>query len=76
MHEELRNVYKNVGGNPDGKRPFKRPRHIRDNIKMDIKKTGCGSAGWIHLAQDRGQWQALVNMVNEPLGSINFLSNI
>jgi hypothetical protein len=25
---------------------------------------------WIHLAQDRDQWQALVNTVNEPLGSI------
>jgi hypothetical protein len=25
---------------------------------------------WMHLAQDRDQWRAVVNMVNEPSGSI------
>jgi hypothetical protein len=33
---------------------------------------------WTHLTQDRDQWQALVNRVNEPSGSINvgkFLSS-
>jgi hypothetical protein len=32
-----------------------------DNIKIDLTKTGWGDMDWIHLAQDRDQWQALVN---------------
>jgi hypothetical protein len=34
-----------------------------DNIKMDLKETGCGGMDWIDLAQDREQWRALVNTV-------------
>jgi hypothetical protein len=32
---------------------------------MILRRTleGCGSMDWIHLAQDRGQWRALVNTV-------------
>jgi hypothetical protein len=30
---------------------------------MDLRKKGWGDTDWIHLAQDRDQWQALVNMV-------------
>jgi metal-sulfur cluster biosynthetic enzyme len=33
------------------------------DIKMDLTETGCGYKDWIHLAQDRDQWMALVNMV-------------
>jgi hypothetical protein len=33
------------------------------NIKMDIRGRGSSSMGWIHLAQDMDQWQALVNTV-------------
>jgi hypothetical protein len=33
-------------------------------------ETGWEVVNWIHLAQDRDQWWALVNMVNELLGSI------
>jgi hypothetical protein len=29
---------------------------------MDLREIGLGGMDWIHLAQDRGQWQALVNM--------------
>jgi hypothetical protein len=51
-------------GRPEGKRPFGRPRHRReDNIKMDLRETGIDGANWIQLAQDRVQWQALINMV-------------
>jgi hypothetical protein len=28
---------------------------------MDLRETGWGSMDWIHLAQDREQWMALVN---------------
>jgi hypothetical protein len=32
------------------------------NIKMDLKEIGFGDV-WIHLAQDRDRWRALVNTV-------------
>jgi hypothetical protein len=34
-----------------------------DNIKIDIGEIGFGDVDWIHLAQDRDMWWALVNMV-------------
>jgi hypothetical protein len=43
--------------------------YVENNIKMDLKEIGCDVVTWIHLAQDRGQWWALVNY-NEPSGSI------
>jgi hypothetical protein len=30
---------------------------------MDLREIGWGSMDWIHLAQDRDQWRALVNTV-------------
>jgi hypothetical protein len=46
----------------EGKRPLERPRRGgEDNIKMDMKGIDCNYVGWIHLAQDRNQWGALVN---------------
>jgi hypothetical protein len=30
---------------------------------MDLKENRCDDVKWIQLAQDRDQWQALVNMV-------------
>jgi hypothetical protein len=30
---------------------------------MDLRETGWGGMDWIILAQDRGQWRGLVNMV-------------
>jgi hypothetical protein len=30
---------------------------------MDLRQIGWGSAKWIQLAQDRGRWRAVVNMV-------------
>jgi hypothetical protein len=29
---------------------------------MEFRETGWGVMDWIHLAQDRDQWRALVNM--------------
>jgi hypothetical protein len=61
---QRRGVYRVLVGKPEGKRPLGRPRHRReDNIKMDLKEVGCGSMGWIELAQDRGRRLALVNAI-------------
>jgi hypothetical protein len=32
-------------------------------IRMDIRKIGSDGVDWIHLAQGRDQWRALVNAV-------------
>jgi len=32
-------------------------------IRMDLKVKGWKSVDWIHLAQDREQWRALMNSV-------------
>jgi hypothetical protein len=41
-----------------------RPVNIwEDNFKIDLKKVVWDGVGWIHLAQDREQWQTLVNAV-------------
>jgi hypothetical protein len=59
-----RNAYRIKVGNPEGKRPLRRPRHRwGDNIKIDLMEIGWGCMDWIDLAQDRDQWRALVNTV-------------
>jgi hypothetical protein len=50
--------------NPEGKRPLRRPRHRwEDNIRMDLREVGWEGVDWMHLAQDRNQWQTLVSAV-------------
>jgi hypothetical protein len=34
-----------------------------DNIKMDVRDIEWGGMDGIHVAQDRDQWKALVNVV-------------
>jgi hypothetical protein len=59
-----RNAYRILERKPEGKRPLGRSRgRWEDNIKMDLREIGRGGMDWIHLAQDRDQWRALVNMV-------------
>jgi hypothetical protein len=61
---EMINAYNILVGKPKGKRPLRRPRHRwEDNIRMDLREIGLEGVDWIHLAQDRNQWWALVNMV-------------
>jgi len=58
-------------GKPERKRPLRTSmRRWEDNIRMDLRETGWKGVDWMHLAQDRDKWQALVNMVNGLLGSI------
>jgi hypothetical protein len=63
-YREMRNAYIILVGKPEGKRPLVRSRHKWEvNIKMDIKETRWEGVDWMHLAQDRDQWWALVNML-------------
>ena len=60
---ESRVVYRVLVGNPEGKRPLRRPRRgWEDNIKMDLQEVGWGM-DWIQMAQERDMWRALVNAV-------------
>jgi hypothetical protein len=62
--EEKRNVYRMLAGKLERKRPLRRHRRRRENnIKMDLREIGWGVMDWIHLAQDRDQWWAVVNTV-------------
>jgi hypothetical protein len=48
----------------EGKRSLGRPRRRWEGgIRMDRREIGWGSVEWIHLAQDRDWWRAVVNMV-------------
>jgi hypothetical protein len=59
-----RNAYRILVGTLEGTRPLGRPRRRwEDNIRMDCREIGWGGMDWIHLAQDRDQWRALVNTV-------------
>jgi hypothetical protein len=47
---------------PEGKRPIGRTRcKWEDNITMDFRVTEWAYVGWIHLAQNRDQWNSRVN---------------
>jgi len=67
-HGETSNVYKILDRKPEGKKPFRRPRHKRkDNV--DLKEVVWEGVGWIYLVQDRDQWWTS-ECGNEHLGSI------
>jgi hypothetical protein len=51
----MKSAYKILVGKPR--------RRWEDNIRMDLRETGWEDVDWIHLVQDRDQWQALVNTV-------------
>jgi hypothetical protein len=52
------------GGKARRKESLERPRHRwEDGIKMDLRDIGWGVVQWIHLAQDRDRWRAIVNAV-------------
>jgi hypothetical protein len=61
---EGRNVYRVLVGKLQGKSPHERPRRRwEDGIKLDLRDIGWGGVEWIHLAQDRDRWWAVVNAV-------------
>jgi hypothetical protein len=63
---EVRGAYNILVGRLEGRRPRGRPkRRWEDNIKIDLWEIGFGDVDWIHLAQDRDGWWALVNTVTD-----------
>jgi hypothetical protein len=61
---EVRDAYNILVGKPEGRRPLGRPRRRwEDNIKVDLREIAFGDVDWIHWAQDRDKWRALVNTV-------------
>jgi hypothetical protein len=57
-------AYTILVGKPERKRELERTRHRwEDNIRMNVREIGYGGVDWLHLAQDRDRWRALVNMV-------------
>jgi hypothetical protein len=61
---EGRNLYRVLVGKREGKRPLEKPRRRwEDGIKVYLREIGCGGVEWIHLAQDRDRWWAVVNAV-------------
>jgi hypothetical protein len=61
---EVRGAYNILVGGLEGRRPLGIPRRRwEDNILMDLREIVFGDVDWIHLAQDRDRWRALVNTV-------------
>jgi len=49
---EGKDVYRVLGGRPEGKRPLARPRRRwEDNIKMDLREKWIDGANWTRLDQ-------------------------
>jgi hypothetical protein len=83
-HVERMGVNKNVRaysvlvGKLQGKRSIGRPRHRWEDIRMNLREIRWSGMDWIDLAQDWGQWRALVNTVvnlRVPLNVQKFLSS-
>jgi hypothetical protein len=60
---DIKNACNILVGKLYGKRPFARPRRRWEgNVKTSLKKKREYEAvNWIHMAQDRDQWRALVS---------------
>jgi hypothetical protein len=63
------NVCSSLVENFEAKRPLGRSRRRwEDNIGMYLREIGWEVVDWMHLAQDRDQWRAVVNTVrNLPI---------
>jgi hypothetical protein len=60
---ERRGAYSVLVRKPEGTRPLGRPRRTwEDSIKTDVQEVGW-DVEWIDLAQNRDEWQHLVNTV-------------
>jgi hypothetical protein len=59
-----RNAYNILAGKPEVTRTLGRPRRKwKGNIGMDLREIEWEGVEWMHLAQNRDEWRALVNTV-------------
>jgi hypothetical protein len=57
---DMRNAYRILAREPEGKRRLGRPRRRWDDrIRIDLTDIGWEGVNWIHLAHDRDQWRSL-----------------
>jgi hypothetical protein len=62
--EETKHACRIFVGKPEGRRELRRLKYGQeDNIKINLKYKGYVGVDWIHLAWDRDQRRALMNMV-------------
>jgi hypothetical protein len=60
----MKNSYTILVGKSERKRSLGRSRgRWENNIRTDLREGGWKNVDWIHLAQDRDQWQAPMNTV-------------
>jgi len=60
----MRSIYKIAVRKPERKRLLgKLGRTWEDNIVVDLREIRWEGVDWMHLAQDRDQWRAVVNTV-------------
>jgi hypothetical protein len=61
---EGRNVYRVLGGKPEGKTTWKPKAQMEGWDIIDLREISwVGGVEWINLAQDRDRWQAVLNAV-------------
>jgi hypothetical protein len=61
---EKRNAYRILGWESQKKKTTRKTRsRWVGNINIDLRVIGWDGMNWIDLAEDRGQWRALVNTV-------------
>jgi hypothetical protein len=57
-------TYKILVGKHERKRPLEKPRsRCEENIRMDLTAMWCKGVDWMHVAQVRDQWRALVDTI-------------
>jgi hypothetical protein len=60
----MHTILSNVVGKYEGKRLLRMYTcRWEDDIRMHLREIGWEVVDWIHLAQDRVQWRAVVNTV-------------
>jgi hypothetical protein len=60
--EQMRNAYNILVGMPERKKLLGRSRRRwEDNIRVDLMEMGWEFVDWLHLAQGKDQWRALVS---------------
>jgi hypothetical protein len=68
------------GRKPEWKRLIGRPEHKWENdIEIGLRETAWASVGWIDVAQDKGQWQAVMSTEMNlwvPQHAGNFLTSL